>query len=158
LAKQKEATIVPYSDVELQEYEIESPSNPTLHQLKFLEEKSSESSFTNCWYGFRHHRLPWVGFSTQSAMIALLYICMLVGSVFVNTVYAYNVGDLIAVNAFLSMIPATRNGLLVVLLGVPLDRAIMYHRWLGRTTLFLATTRIHIDKIVLEILSQHCSQ
>jgi hypothetical protein len=98
--------------------------------------------FSNFWLGLWEHRLPYVNFSLQSALLGLAFLGIVVGSVFVNKNYAKNVGDLAAVTAFICMLPATRNGILVVLLGLPLDRAILYHRWLGRCTLMLATARI----------------
>lgn len=49
-------------------------------------------------------------------------------------------GTLIAANAMLATIPATRNSLLVFFFRVPFDKTIMYHRWMGRLVAILATT------------------
>lgn len=46
-------------------------------------------------------------------------------------------GYMASANALLLMLPATRNSVLSLLLGLEFDEAILFHRWLGRWTLIL---------------------
>jgi len=48
-------------------------------------------------------------------------------------------GDLTAANSLLLALPATRNSVMVWFLGIPFDKTILYHRWLGRFTIVLVT-------------------
>lgn len=46
-------------------------------------------------------------------------------------------GSLAAANAMLLVVPATRNSLLTLLVGLPFDQVIIYHRALGRIAIGL---------------------
>jgi len=48
-----------------------------------------------------------------------------------------SIGTLIAGNAFLAVLPATRNSLLVILTGLPFERTVFFHRWVGRIVTLL---------------------
>jgi len=51
--------------------------------------------------------------------------------------FSQNVGSLIGANSVFVIVCATRHSILVFFLGIPFDRAIMVHRWLGRYTFIL---------------------
>ena len=44
-------------------------------------------------------------------------------------------GSLAAYNAMLLVLPATRNSVLTLLLGLPFDHVVVYHRFFGRFTM-----------------------
>ncbi|PRP84216.1 ferric reductase-like transmembrane protein [Planoprotostelium fungivorum] len=46
-------------------------------------------------------------------------------------------GTLIMGNAFISILPASRNSILTVLTGLPFERTVAFHRWVGRFTILL---------------------
>ncbi|KAH3743555.1 glucooligosaccharide oxidase, partial [Pelomyxa schiedti] len=51
-------------------------------------------------------------------------------------------GHMVSANMLIAVLPATRNSLLVVLLGESFERTVAFHRWLGRWTLFLLLSHV----------------
>eukprot|EP01105_Mastigella_eilhardi_P018833 TRINITY_DN4392_c0_g1_i2.p1 TRINITY_DN4392_c0_g1~~TRINITY_DN4392_c0_g1_i2.p1 ORF type:complete len:1205 (-),score=276.71 TRINITY_DN4392_c0_g1_i2:2925-6539(-) len=54
-----------------------------------------------------------------------------------SEVIARTLGNLVSANMLIAVLPATRNSLLVVLLGESFERTVMFHRWVGRWTFVL---------------------
>ncbi|PRP81419.1 ferric reductase-like transmembrane protein [Planoprotostelium fungivorum] len=89
---------------------------------------------------FFYRRFPFTEVVILHALIFVAYIGVNIATLFVDpAVVPKSFGTLIAANAFLVILPATRNSLLVVLTGIPFDKAIQFHRWLGRFTVAIAS-------------------
>ena len=54
----------------------------------------------------------------------------------------YASGHLAAANSFMVAVPATRNSVLLPLLGVSFEQTIVLHRWLGYTVLLTSTLHV----------------
>ncbi len=89
-----------------------------------------------------HYRIPKINLSVGSLLIAFTYVAVNIACAFLSKDYMRNFGDLVSANALLVTLPATRNSVLVYLLGIPFDKTIMYHRWLGRWTFILLCVHV----------------
>mgnify|MGYP000243179520 CR=1 FL=1 len=72
-------------------------------------------------------------FLVFGAYIGLNFIALEVGGKIKD---ATNWGYLVCANGLFLAVPATRNSILVLLLGLPFDKALLFHRWLGRWITF----------------------
>jgi len=89
-----------------------------------------------------HYRIPKTQKSLFSVILAVGYVAVNIACLFVATDMSKAMGNLAAANSLLVSLPATRNSILVYLLGIPFDKTIMYHRWLGRFLVMI--TSIHV--------------
>ena len=105
-------------------------------------EKSPETSKpggnrVSRWFaGVSHSRIG--DYDIYKILLAVLYVGLNIGALWAGTTWADSFGSLVAGNALLATIPATRNSVLVHLVGIPFDRTILYHRWIGRFVLILS--------------------
>lgn len=106
----------------------------------------AKSTSGGCWAklkGALNARIPRTHKSWASIISAVLYLAfniillVLVGGE--EQTIENKWGSLAIANALLVAIPATRNSVLVWGLGLPFDRVIVYHRWLGRWMFLTAT-------------------
>eukprot|EP01114_Cavostelium_apophysatum_P023357 TRINITY_DN876_c0_g1_i1.p1 TRINITY_DN876_c0_g1~~TRINITY_DN876_c0_g1_i1.p1 ORF type:complete len:1084 (-),score=247.29 TRINITY_DN876_c0_g1_i1:17-3268(-) len=105
-----------------------------------MKAKSTGNKASNWLYGMLQYRIMKTDIPIISVVVAVIYVGINIGCLFVEKLnHAKAFGTLIAANAFLATIPATRNSILVVTTGIPFDKAIMYHRWLGRWVVTLVT-------------------
>jgi len=114
--------------------------------LQYARPKEPVIGCFNAIEGALSKKIPYT--NTPVGMVALLvaYIGVNIGCLyFSKNAFAPKVGDILGVNILFLTIPATRNSLLVYLLGVPFERAIRFHRWLGRFTLCLAITHFALN-------------
>ncbi|PRP77243.1 endoglucanase (endo-1,4-beta-glucanase) (cellulase) [Planoprotostelium fungivorum] len=90
-----------------------------------------------------YRRIPHTDIALMHALVFIVYIFINVATLFFDLPIAPDsFGTLIAANAMLAVIPATRNSILVVLTGIPFDRAVQFHRWVGRLTVIIATVHV----------------
>eukprot|EP00475_Leptophrys_vorax_P020428 TRINITY_DN2795_c0_g1_i3.p1 TRINITY_DN2795_c0_g1~~TRINITY_DN2795_c0_g1_i3.p1 ORF type:complete len:1418 (-),score=317.02 TRINITY_DN2795_c0_g1_i3:83-4336(-) len=102
-----------------------------------LKEKSSGNKGANFFARITKARLPFKG--VQIAVVDLvgfgIYLFINLGYVIWWPLQGYTPditwGYLAVANAFFVALPATRNSVLVYLLGAPFDKTIQFHRWLG---------------------------
>jgi predicted ferric reductase len=62
-----------------------------------------------------------------------------------NKSFEQQVGWLTAASSFFVMLPATRNSVLLWITGLPFDRVIHFHRWIGRFVVFLAIVHGYLE-------------
>jgi hypothetical protein len=76
-------------------------------------------------------RLPGTQKSLWAIFVAVGYIVLNIIAYYVGVAGdpGMAVGYLTAANSFLVALPATRNSVFVLILGIPFDRTIMFHRW-----------------------------
>jgi predicted ferric reductase len=91
-----------------------------------------------------NYRIPRMHFSALDLLIGVTFCAInLLFFAFLDSFPGLNAGlmwgYLASANSLLVALPATRNSILVWLLGIPFDKTIMYHRWLGRLVLLQAT-------------------
>lgn len=129
-------------------------------QEKYLPEKNSTCSPLQRGWNVRIRGLQIaVGDVLLAAGYFLLNVLSLflfskVNIVLTTTGMLHAIGSLVAANSVFTIVTATRNSILVYLLGIPFDRAIQYHRWLGIWVVILAivhTVLIIFDTYVVEI-------
>jgi NAD(P)H-flavin reductase len=106
--------------------------------------KAAKNPALNFFSMLSNYRIPRTQFSALDLLIASVFVvinCLFF--VFINYfpgMYAGVMwGYLASANSLLVALPATRNSVLVWLLGVPFDKTIMYHRWIGRLVLIQAS-------------------
>ncbi|PRP76058.1 ferric reductase-like transmembrane protein [Planoprotostelium fungivorum] len=95
--------------------------------------------FLNRIYGLFISRIPFTHVAVRQLVLILFYFVLnyLVLYFQKGQWTAKDVGSLVAANAFLAVLPATRNSVLVFLTGLPFERTILFHRWVGRTLVAL---------------------
>jgi hypothetical protein len=104
---------------------------------KRLQEKSSKNQGLNLLARIAKARVPLKGvqIATVDALGFLAYMFINLGYILWWPLPGYTPdvtwGYLAVANAFLVALPATRNSVLVYLLGAPFDKTIQFHRWLG---------------------------
>lgn len=82
-------------------------------------------------------RIPNTQIMLGDVVSALLYILLnIVALMLSGQEWAAGFGSLSAANTMFIIIPATRNSVLTWLVGLPFDEVIVFHRWIGRWTLF----------------------
>eukprot|EP00475_Leptophrys_vorax_P003831 TRINITY_DN1223_c0_g1_i1.p1 TRINITY_DN1223_c0_g1~~TRINITY_DN1223_c0_g1_i1.p1 ORF type:complete len:1142 (+),score=352.10 TRINITY_DN1223_c0_g1_i1:95-3520(+) len=104
--------------------------------------KSNGNSVTNLASRIAHYRIPKSSMSVADLALGLVYLIINLAFVLkppTQPVIGLVWGYLATANALFVALPATRNSVMVWLLGLPFDKTIMYHRWLGRLVLFQAT-------------------
>ena len=111
-----------------------------------LEEKS-HSLGNRLYVLFNETRIPHVEWSIGTLLIFIIYLglnvlCLYVHSFYVKDFSLYSWyengrswGSLAAFNTMLLIIPATRNSILTLGLGLAFDHVVVYHRFLGRFTI-----------------------
>jgi len=87
-------------------------------------------------------RVPRTHFTVFFLLIVFIYLGMNVGCYWLGDKPYTAIGSILAANLVLVMIPATRNSLFVWISGFPIDRTIIYHRWLGTFVVLLATLHV----------------
>jgi predicted ferric reductase len=115
--------------------------------------KKPHYAFVNAVYGMVHARIFGTHISVMDILIETLifsinafFLILYSPSRGFSQVEAW--GYLCTANSLLVALPATRNSVLVWILGVPFDKAILHHRWLGRIVVIEATVHfaLSIDK------------
>jgi len=101
-------------------------------------------------YGLSIRRIPGTQIAARQLFALLLYAGLNYAVLYVerNPWTPSSIGHLIAANAFLAVLPATRNSLLVIFTGLPFERTIIFHRWVGRMLLILVG--VHFGWILYE--------
>lgn len=121
--------------------------------MSLIKEKSSGNGCTNFIHGLLHYRIPRTEKSLLHVILAFFFVSANIACLFTydNLASGNNnsssrsylqlaaFGSLAAANSLLVAIPATRNSLLAMTLGIPFDKTIMFHRWLGRFVILLVT-------------------
>eukprot|EP01119_Soliformovum_irregulare_P018413 TRINITY_DN5635_c0_g1_i1.p1 TRINITY_DN5635_c0_g1~~TRINITY_DN5635_c0_g1_i1.p1 ORF type:complete len:913 (+),score=232.87 TRINITY_DN5635_c0_g1_i1:47-2785(+) len=123
-----------------------NPSSPYIPSDK-IPMKSHAHRAINFWRALRNIRVPRSHIQLEFILIFSIYIiinfcCFIIGL----PLYHKSIGTLIAANAMLLVIPASRNSVISWLTGMAFDRTILYHRWLGRFTVCLTT--IHVIMVL----------
>eukprot|EP00475_Leptophrys_vorax_P013298 TRINITY_DN1967_c0_g1_i1.p1 TRINITY_DN1967_c0_g1~~TRINITY_DN1967_c0_g1_i1.p1 ORF type:complete len:1315 (+),score=276.51 TRINITY_DN1967_c0_g1_i1:28-3945(+) len=102
-------------------------------------QKKNHSTSANVLHGIWRARIPKTHIAVSDAVMAVLFIGL---NVYFTHIYKdpkfdqYVVwGYMCTANSLLVALPATRNSMLVWVLGVPFDVAITYHRWIGRVAI-----------------------
>jgi predicted ferric reductase len=109
------------------------------------EARRKKSSSATMWTHVTRGRLPFSGSQTAIFDIVIFGIYAFINLGFIiiwplkGFTPAITLGYLSIANAFLLALPATRNSVLVYLLGAPFDKTIQFHRWLGYLCLIEAT-------------------
>jgi len=118
----------------------------------------SRSSFESLFYGLVYYRIP----RTQIPIGFILLFLVFIGISF--SVWDFNpvnywqaVGDIACVTALFVACSSARNSFMVGLLGIPFDRAITIHRWLGRWFLFLVLVHVILGWIYWAITPSQIS-
>jgi hypothetical protein len=98
---------------------------------------SSASYLTRLCHIVNHTRVPHFDWSlghvlTVAAYLALNYICLVLSP---DQHFGRGWGSLAACNTMLLVIPACRNSVLGLFLGMPFDRVVVFHRFIGRFVL-----------------------
>jgi len=112
-----------------------------------IEEKAAKLALSNACYRFFYSRFCDSQVTFIDAVVWTLFVFINIGYVAIWQVRLFNdvganLGYVAAANAFFVMLPATRKSILTFLLGLPFDRAIMYHRWIGRLIFYLSTAHL----------------
>jgi len=102
-----------------------------------LRQKSTGNMYTRFYTYIFNWRFPYTQITVGFLFVVLIYVGINIGVFFLYPDAYYSFGSLTAANGLLVALPASRNGLINWLLGVPFDRTVLYHRWLGRFTIFL---------------------
>src|SRR6185437_8538277 len=89
------------------------------------------------------YRLPYTQWSAVSVFLIVIYIVLnLICVLWINpTAWALETrfGYLSAGNLLLIIVPAVRNSIISLVWGLPFDRIIVFHRFLGRFLLAVVT-------------------
>ena len=116
-------------------------SQPLLDSIH--REKKAKSAIQNSFFRFLRHRVVGSQFSVFDVLVMLLWIFINVGFLFIwnmkQWILANTFGYLAISNAFFVALPATRNSVLAFFLGMPFDKTILYHLWIGRLVLLLVS-------------------
>ncbi|PRP83649.1 glucooligosaccharide oxidase [Planoprotostelium fungivorum] len=87
-----------------------------------------------------YRRIPNTEIAIAHCLVFVAYIGINIATLFYDQpVNPKSFGTLIAANAFLVVLPATRNSIVVVLTGIPFDKTVQFHRWVGRLTVAIST-------------------
>jgi predicted ferric reductase len=115
------------------ECRVKSSPSPRIEQQP-LQPKAQPHPIGTRVYALLNARIPGTHIELKYAALAAAYVTINVLLVMLGerTKAARNWGYLTLPNAAAAVLPATRNSLLVLLLGIPYDKALMFHRWLGR--------------------------
>eukprot|EP00475_Leptophrys_vorax_P011954 TRINITY_DN18417_c0_g3_i1.p1 TRINITY_DN18417_c0_g3~~TRINITY_DN18417_c0_g3_i1.p1 ORF type:complete len:799 (-),score=179.20 TRINITY_DN18417_c0_g3_i1:62-2125(-) len=101
--------------------------------------KSADNPVTNVIHKITGWRIPVSQISVADAVLGIIFLGVNLLFILYYKIPGYDFyltwGYLASANSFFVTLPATRNSLLVWILGVPFDKTIMYHRWLGRWVL-----------------------
>lgn len=89
------------------------------------------------WPVWTLFRIPQSDMSLGEGMILALIICGVTATVNSGN-YPAQLGHVATGTGAAMLVPATRNNILTVIFGVPFERQIMYHRWVGRITAIIA--------------------
>jgi len=119
---------------------------PLVHQesavqmpAQIIGAKSSGNRVTNFIRAFLLYRVPHTHVSVGSILVGLIFLALNIIALVrgVGDDWGRKLGSLSAANSLLVAIPATRNSILIFLLGIAFDRVIMYHRWMGVFTVLV---------------------
>jgi len=106
-------------------------------------EKAKGGSVSNFASRLAHYRIPKSQMAVGDLTLGLVYLVIniLFVALWKPTILVPGLvwGYLATANALFVALPATRNSVMVWLLGIPFDKTIMYHRWLGRLVFLQAT-------------------
>eukprot|EP00475_Leptophrys_vorax_P041730 TRINITY_DN78775_c0_g1_i1.p1 TRINITY_DN78775_c0_g1~~TRINITY_DN78775_c0_g1_i1.p1 ORF type:complete len:982 (+),score=244.37 TRINITY_DN78775_c0_g1_i1:113-2947(+) len=98
-------------------------------------QKQVGSKWSTMGHKITHFRLPRSQISLGDFLLAFAYFLVNIGFAAWWPARGYSAGKiwgyLATANSFFVALPATRNSVLVWLLGIPFDKTIMFHRWLG---------------------------
>jgi len=127
---------------------------------KAIGAKSSGNRAGNALRGALLYRIPGTQKSFGSIVLALFYIGLNLLALMLGrgNDYASKLGALSSANSLLVVIAATRNSVLVFLLGIPFDRVIMYHRWLGYFTLLVNCLHFILEMVYWAIGNLNLAQ
>ncbi len=144
-AEQQQAA---YDDYEYEQATVETPAapvRPTMAPSAFAARqalaKKSNSSFARI-QAVLHYRIPRSQFSATQIAVFVAYV--LINVLCVTLVDRRNdgatrVGWLATANMLIVAVPATRNSVLVWVLGYSFDTVMVFHRWIGRLLLLLVS-------------------
>ena len=100
----------------------------------------------------------WLGsWTTGNVLFVVIYAALNVAALLVSDHSVdRGLGSLAAANTMLLVVPATRNNVLTLLLGLPFDRVVLHHRFLGRATITIVFAHfiMYLDQLMARI-SEH---
>ena len=100
----------------------------------------------------------WLGsWTTGNVLFVVVYAALNIAALLVSDHSAdRGLGTLAAANTMLLVVPATRNNVLTLLLGLPFDRVVLHHRFLGRATITIVFAHfiMYLDQLMARI-SEH---
>lgn len=113
-------------------------NNAILTSTKKFISKKSNTFINRVQTVLYSYRLPFFDWSMGNVLIFIFYLLMNLFCLYISPSkdYGRNWGDLAAFNTALLIIPATRNSILTIGLGLPFDHVVVYHRFFGRFTIF----------------------
>jgi len=96
-------------------------------------QKNRRHTYLNKASGCWNYRIPYTHFTFGSALSFVVFIII---NILCLTIPGYSAADawgyLAAANSLIVGIPATRNSVITWLTGMPFDKSVMFHRWIGR--------------------------
>jgi len=96
----------------------------------------------NVFYGIGLWRIPFTSIRLSHTILFVGYLLVNLGCMYIvpvsGPVTGKYWGTLIMGNAFISVLPASRNSLLTLITGLPFERTVAFHRWVGRLVIFLS--------------------
>ena len=95
-----------------------------------------------------------------NAMFVTVYMVLNYVAIVLAPGYSLDIGtgSLSVANTMFLIVPATRNNVLTWWLGMPFDHVIIYHRFLGRFTLAMATLHFALFLARFNSRCGHCNQ
>jgi len=118
--------------------------NPELQTSLIVLEKGRRGGFRNFFTRSLNRRIFGTQIKVIDSIIFSFFLFINLGFLVIWRLPFYqdigpNLGYLAAANSFFVMLPATRNSLLLLLMDMPFDRSIMFHRWVGDLVFYLST-------------------
>jgi len=99
----------------------------------------------NIFYGIGLWRIPFTSIRLSHTILFIGYLGLNLACMYIvpvsGPITGKYWGTLIMANSFISVLPASRNSLLTVITGLPFERTVAFHRWVGRLVVFL--TLVH---------------
>ncbi|CEO94382.1 FAD-binding FR-type domain-containing protein [Plasmodiophora brassicae] len=111
-----------------------APTSDAPLEVYILDQKPVSNPVRNAFVRWSRARV--FGMAVKDVVVFLAYVFLNVGWVLIwpraDWDIATSLGYLTAANAFWVVVPAMRNSLISLIGEIPVDRSILYHRWLGR--------------------------
>jgi len=114
-------------------------------------EKRRKGPFQNVFFRALHRRIMWTQMSVMDTIIIGFIVFINLGFLFLwpnpDWKFAETWGYLAIANSVLVAVPSARNSFMSLFLGIPFEKALLYHKWLGRIIFVEVTVHLVLYQV-----------